>query len=145
MVRAALHRAQAYAQAGADGLFVPGVIDETLIERLVEGSPLPVNIMVEQGTPSLSRLSELGVARQPWAGALSRDDEYVERSRPYGGKRGFAPQHVELVSKDKDLGLQRNPGPEQSDQGAPDQPAKVAHRERVSGDSRSRSAVLGLR
>jgi hypothetical protein len=35
--------------------------------------------------------------------------------------------------------------PEQSDQGAPDQPAKIAHRERVSADSRSRSAVLGLR
>jgi hypothetical protein len=42
--------------------------------------------------------------------------------------RGFAPQHVELVSKDKDLGFQRSPRPEQSDQGAPDQPAKIAHR-----------------
>jgi hypothetical protein len=42
--------------------------------------------------------------------------------------RGFAPEHVELVSKDKDLGLQRNPRPEQSDQDAPDQPAKIAHR-----------------
>jgi hypothetical protein len=30
-------------------------------------------------------------------------------------------------------------------QGAPDQPEKIAHRERVSADSRSRSAVLGLR
>src|SRR5260221_14482921 len=59
--------------------------------------------------------------------------------------RGFAPQHVELVSKDKDLGFQRSPRPEQSDEGAPDQPAKIAHRERVSPDSRSRSAVLGLR
>jgi len=59
--------------------------------------------------------------------------------------RGVAPQHVELVSKDKDLGFQRSPRPEQSDQGAPDQPAKIAHRERVSADSRSRSAVLGLR
>jgi hypothetical protein len=58
---------------------------------------------------------------------------------------GFAPQHVELMSKDKDLGFQRSPRPEQSDQGAPDQPAKIAHRERVSADSRSRSAVLGLR
>src|SRR5262245_45006371 len=47
MVHAVLDRARAYAQAGADGLFVPGVIDEMLIERLVEGSPLPVNIMVE--------------------------------------------------------------------------------------------------
>jgi hypothetical protein len=57
----------------------------------------------------------------------------------------FAPQHVELMSKDKDLGLQRSPRPEYSDQGAPDQPAKIAHRQRVSADSRSRSAVLGLR
>jgi hypothetical protein len=38
-----------------------------------------------------------------------------------------------------------DPRPEQSDQGAPDQPAKIAHRERVSADWRSRSAVLGLR
>jgi hypothetical protein len=49
---------------------------------------------------------------------------------------GFAPQHVELMSKDKDLGLQRSPRPERSDQGAPDQLAKIAHWERVSADSR---------
>src|SRR5260221_1261584 len=60
-------------------------------------------------------------------------------------RRGFAPQHVELMSKDKDLGFQRSPRLEQSDQGAPDQPAKVAHRQRVSADSRSRSAGLSLR
>ena len=59
--------------------------------------------------------------------------------------RGFAPQHVELVSKDQDLGFQRSPRPEQSDQGAPDQPAEIAHRERVSADSQLQSAVLGLR
>ena len=59
--------------------------------------------------------------------------------------RGFAPQHDELMSKDKDLGLQRSPRPEYPDQGAPDQPAKVAHRQRISTDSRSRSAVLSLR
>src|SRR3954447_12411179 len=35
--------------------------------------------------------------------------------------RGFAPQHVELMSKDKDLRFQRSPRPEQPDQGAPDQ------------------------
>src|SRR6516164_136763 len=48
--------------------------------------------------------------------------------------RRFAPQHVELVSKDQDLGFQRSPRAEQSGQGAPDQPAKIAHRERVSAD-----------
>lgn len=63
MVRAALDRANIYAKAGADGLFAPGMVDETLIGRLVEASPLPVNIMVETNTPSLLRLAELGVAR----------------------------------------------------------------------------------
>ena len=35
--------------------------------------------------------------------------------------------------------------PQQFDQGAPDRLAQIAHRERVSADSQSRSAVLGLR
>src|SRR5260370_36668233 len=38
--------------------------------------------------------------------------------------RAFAPQDIELVSKNKDFGFQRGPRPEQSDQGAPDQSAK---------------------
>jgi hypothetical protein len=59
--------------------------------------------------------------------------------------RGFAPQDIKLVSKDKDLSFQRCPRSEQPDQGAPNQPAKIAHQERVSADSRSRSAVSGLR
>lgn len=58
-----LRRARAYAEAGADGLFVPGVTDERMIARLVEGSPLPVNVMVGAGTPPRARLAELGVAR----------------------------------------------------------------------------------
>lgn len=63
MVQAALDRGRAYAKAGADGLFVPGVVDETLIGRLAEASPLPLNVMVEANTPSLARLAELKVAR----------------------------------------------------------------------------------
>ncbi len=57
---------------------------------------------------------------------------------------GFAPQHVELMSKDKDLGFQRSPRPEQSDQGAPDQPAKIAYRQRVSADSRRPVSRFGF-
>ena len=71
-----------FAKAGADGLFVPGIVDETLIGRLVEGSPLPVNIMVETNTPSLSRLAELGVARvESRSGALYGHDEGAGRRR----------------------------------------------------------------
>jgi 2-methylisocitrate lyase-like PEP mutase family enzyme len=63
LVAAALERGRAYADAGADGLFVPGLADEALIARVVEGSSLPVNIMASGKTPPAARLAELGVAR----------------------------------------------------------------------------------
>lgn len=63
MVSAALDRAHAYAEAGADGLFAPGLVDVVLIARLVEESPLPLNIMVGELTPPLRKLAENGVAR----------------------------------------------------------------------------------
>src|SRR5690606_15011424 len=63
LLEQAIARAHAYAAAGADGMFVPGLMDETLIDALVRASPLPVNVMVVPGLPSLARLSSLGVAR----------------------------------------------------------------------------------
>jgi 2-methylisocitrate lyase-like PEP mutase family enzyme len=69
LVDAVLERAEAYAEAGANGLFVPGLADEGLIARLCAESPLPVNIMMWKGTPTLARLAELGVARISHAGA----------------------------------------------------------------------------
>ena len=75
MVDDALQRAHAYADVGASGLFVPGVVADHLIARLVEASPLPVNIMAMPGVPSRARLAELGVARishgpGPYRGAM---------------------------------------------------------------------------
>ena len=63
LIEAALTRAHAYAAAGANGFFVPGLADESLIAALCKTCPLPVNIMV--ATPSLAtqRLAGLGVAR----------------------------------------------------------------------------------
>ena len=58
-----LERAKAYHQAGADGLFVPALVDEAAIETLCNASPLPVNIMMRPDSPSRERLSKLGVAR----------------------------------------------------------------------------------
>ena len=63
MVVEAMERARAYAEAGADGLFAPGLVDITLIARLAQASPLPLNIMVADGTPPLGKLAEHGVAR----------------------------------------------------------------------------------
>ena len=63
MVAEAIDRAHAYAKAGADGLFAPGLADIVLIARLAEASPLPLNIMVGDTTPSVRVLAEHGVAR----------------------------------------------------------------------------------
>ena len=63
MVAEALERARAYAAAGADGLFAPGLVNIELIARLAEASALPVNIMVDDATPSVRALAEKGVAR----------------------------------------------------------------------------------
>ena len=63
MVAEVIERAGAYAEAGADGLFAPGLIDINLIARLTEASSLPLNIMVGEGTAALRVLAEHGVAR----------------------------------------------------------------------------------
>lgn len=63
MVAEAIERARAYAEAGADGLFAPGLADIHLIARLAEASPLPLNIMVGDATPAVRVLAEHGVAR----------------------------------------------------------------------------------
>src|SRR5262245_40503584 len=60
--------------------------------------------------------------------------------------RKLAPQYIELVSKDEDLGFQRNPRPEKSDQCAPDQSANVSHRKQSINrfeDARQPSWVCG--
>jgi methylisocitrate lyase len=62
-VATALERARRFADAGADGFFVPGLVDAELIGRVVDGSPLPVNVMAAPGSPAMERLRELGVAR----------------------------------------------------------------------------------
>jgi 2-methylisocitrate lyase-like PEP mutase family enzyme len=59
----ALARAQAYAAAGANSFFVPGLADINLIKQLVEQSPLPVNIIRLAGVPETSELAAVGVAR----------------------------------------------------------------------------------
>jgi 2-methylisocitrate lyase-like PEP mutase family enzyme len=60
---AAILRGQAYARAGADCVFVPGVTDRDTIRALVEGIDAPVSVLARPGAPSVSELQELGVAR----------------------------------------------------------------------------------
>lgn len=65
----AIDRAKAYAQAGASSFFIPGLQDLDLIERIVKGQNLPVNVMIFDGLPLTPRLAELGVSRISWGNA----------------------------------------------------------------------------
>ena len=58
-----IERAAAYADAGADGIFVPGLTDVGSITRICGASSLPVNVMMGEGSPSPDRLAAAGVAR----------------------------------------------------------------------------------
>ncbi|MBB4238814.1 isocitrate lyase/PEP mutase family protein [Rhizobium esperanzae] len=63
LVDAAIERGRAYAAAGGNGFFVPGLIEPALIEKICAASSLPVNIMMRAGAPDVKTLAKLGVGR----------------------------------------------------------------------------------
>ncbi|MBC7760913.1 MAG: isocitrate lyase/phosphoenolpyruvate mutase family protein [Candidatus Saccharibacteria bacterium] len=95
-VGAVLLRARAYADAGADGIFVPGVAAPEDIRSITAGIGLPVNVLAH---PSLTvaELGELGVRRVssgslPYRAAVDaavntaialRDNNKVPAATPY--------------------------------------------------------------
>lgn len=58
-----LARAGRYREAGADGIFVPGIVDATSIRTIAAEAGLPLNVLVTAGLPPIPALAELGVAR----------------------------------------------------------------------------------
>ena len=70
-LHATMVRAELYAAAGADSLFVPGVVDLGTIRELAAG-PLPLNVMVGPGAPDVGALAEAGVARVSVGPALAQ-------------------------------------------------------------------------
>nr|WP_295980767.1 isocitrate lyase/phosphoenolpyruvate mutase family protein [uncultured Agrobacterium sp.] len=72
----AFAREAAYAAAGADGFFVPGLKDKKLIEKICRQASLPVNVMTSGDVEEVRALAELGVARISFGPA-----PYVEVSR----------------------------------------------------------------
>ncbi|WP_417431170.1 isocitrate lyase/PEP mutase family protein [Kiloniella sp.] len=63
LLKEVITRGQAYADAGADGFFVPALTDASLIRELCDTCPLPINIMMMSGCSSIRELANLGVAR----------------------------------------------------------------------------------
>ena len=73
-LRVAIDRLVAYAEAGADCLYAPGVSEPNEIASIVKAvSPKPVNVLVSRRNPALSvaRLADLGVRRVSVGSALA--------------------------------------------------------------------------
>ena len=67
-----VERLQAYREAGADCVFVPGLQDRELIAKLVKAVDAPVNILLQPGGPGIAELKKLGVARVSTGSGLMR-------------------------------------------------------------------------
>ena len=68
----ALRRLSAFREAGADCVFIPGVRDAAIIERFVSDLRCPVNILAGPGSPPISELRKLGVARVSLGSSVMR-------------------------------------------------------------------------
>jgi len=69
----AIDKLVAFAAAGADCLYAPGVRDKADIATLVRAvAPKPLNVLMFRPGPSLAELAELGVRRVSVGGALAR-------------------------------------------------------------------------
>jgi 2-methylisocitrate lyase-like PEP mutase family enzyme len=67
-----VRRANAYLQAGANGVFVPGVVDAVTLAQLVKRISGPLNMMAVSGSPSLPDLTAMGVARVSLGSTLAQ-------------------------------------------------------------------------
>ena len=68
-----IKRAVAYADAGADCLFVPMIVERGAVAELVAAvAPKPVNVLVHEYDASIRTLADLGVRRCSVGGSLAR-------------------------------------------------------------------------
>jgi 2-methylisocitrate lyase-like PEP mutase family enzyme len=102
-----LRRAAAIKEAGASGLFVPGLRDRAGIEAIVKGAGLPLNLMALPGLPAAAELETLGVKRlsaatsifnAAMAGALAATTEFLEQGNgdALWARRGTPPDYNKL-------------------------------------------------
>jgi 2-methylisocitrate lyase-like PEP mutase family enzyme len=64
-------RLRAYAEAGADVLFAPGVTHPDDLRAILGATRRPLNVLVRPGAPSVAELAQLGVSRISVGGAFA--------------------------------------------------------------------------
>ncbi len=100
-LREAIHRLQAFAEAGADVLFAPGVRERSDIQAIVAAvHPKPVNVLMSANTGlKVSDLAEIGVrrvslgsslARAAWTGFI-RAAKLIAEDGSFAGLDGITP------------------------------------------------------
>ena len=62
-LKIALERCNAFVEAGADCVFIPGAKDEITISNLVKGINAPINVMLNAALVNIGILDKLGVRR----------------------------------------------------------------------------------
>jgi 2-methylisocitrate lyase-like PEP mutase family enzyme len=75
-----IKRARVYESSGADGVFLPGIVNTEDIEAAIASTLLPLNVMCFPGLPDFDALSALGVKRLSLGGFLF-DDTYKSITR----------------------------------------------------------------
>lgn len=91
-----IRRLRAYAEAGADCLYAPGIKSEAHITAVVAAvAPKPVNVLVNSDFTTVAALSQLGVRRISVGGALAR-----------AAWRGFADAATEIAERGTFTSLQ---------------------------------------
>jgi 2-methylisocitrate lyase-like PEP mutase family enzyme len=90
-----LRRATIYRLAGADGLFVPGIVDARQIREVASGTELPLNVMSFPGLPGLPELASFDVRRLSAGSAIFQVlwqhlAQLVQRFHTEGDSRVFA-------------------------------------------------------
>lgn len=90
-----LRRATIYRLAGADGLFVPGIVDAGEIREVASGTELPLNVMSFPGLPGLPELASFDVRRLSAGSAIFQVlwqhlAQLVQRFHTEGDSRVFA-------------------------------------------------------
>jgi 2-methylisocitrate lyase-like PEP mutase family enzyme len=84
-----VHRGNNYLAAGADCVFIPGVVEAETIGELATQIQGPINVLAVSGTPRIAELQRLGVARvsfgsAPMRAALGLIEKFAQELRDYG-------------------------------------------------------------
>jgi len=96
MLEETLTRARAYRGAGADGLFLPGLVDLNTIATVATNTDFLLNVMVSPGLPSFDDLAAPGVRRISQGGSafLAVTGVLTSLTRDYLGEQLHPPMEA---------------------------------------------------